>query len=253
MYTGTVFASSIDPEELALDVKEATDAKKEAMDVQEQALDTEEADVPFLYCETIRCDSRGCEFFNNDHDLTVNIPKGAIREGRKVNLTIGVVMYGPFNFPTNIRPISPIIWLCTKEEHVELQEPLQIKLPHIHQGLNDENYHKYQACFVKADHTVLFDKKGQMYYQFEKLENYTHMSFCSKSHQCYGTLQIYHFCYLCIAERVNRDVLITADYCLAQQKLSMQCEKYEFHFFATFDLATCRKVRFQICTFKVLV
>ena len=101
----------------------------------------------------IDCDGR--EYTNIDHDITLRIPEGAVAEGEKVHFEVGVAMYGPFIFPENTQPISPILWLCLLEEDVELKKPFQVILPHYLTGLNEEKMKQHKIRFVKANHSEI--------------------------------------------------------------------------------------------------
>ena len=89
----------------------------------------ERGHVPFLDHQILEVDSAGREYTNVDHDFTLRIPEGAVAEGEKVHLEVGVAMYGPFTFPDNTQPISPILWLCILEEDIELKKSFQVVLP----------------------------------------------------------------------------------------------------------------------------
>ena len=212
----------------------------------------EQAGIPFLYHQVVKCDSNGCEYINTDPDITIRIPKGAIAEGQKVHLESGVALYSPFNFPNNTCPISPIVWLCFMEEDVKMKEPFEIKLPHIHKGLIDDNVQKYQVGFLNANHKGLVDMDGQKYFQFERTRNDDVTKFRSTHWQSYGLLKTSHCCYLYIAELDNMEVLDTADYCLAQlttkySSLQSTLVQHVFQFYAIFDLPTCREVNQPYC------
>lgn len=77
------------------------------------------------------CDHCGTEYIIDDHDITLRIPEGAVPVGESIKFEIGVVLYDPFIFPENTRPISPIVWLCIQED-IELKKvkPIQLILPH---------------------------------------------------------------------------------------------------------------------------
>ena len=73
------------------------------------------AHIPFLYHKLLECDHCGLEYTIEDHDVTLRIPPGAVSTGKKIYFEIGVAMYGPFIFPDNFQPISPILWCCIEE------------------------------------------------------------------------------------------------------------------------------------------
>ena len=101
----------------------------------------------------LEIDCTGREYSNVDHDITLRIPEGAVAEGEKVQFEVGVAMYGPFIFPENTQPISPILWLCLPED-VKLKKPFQVVLPHYLTGLSRERIqYDHQVRFTKAKHS----------------------------------------------------------------------------------------------------
>ncbi|MCG8626088.1 MAG: hypothetical protein MJE68_29335, partial [Proteobacteria bacterium] len=82
----------------------------------------------------LEVDCAGQEHTNVDHDITLRIPEGAVAEGEKIHLEVGVAMYGPFTFPENTQPISPILWLHKLDESIKLNKPLELVLPHCYAG-----------------------------------------------------------------------------------------------------------------------
>ena len=67
------------------------------------------ARVPFLDHQILEVTCAGREYTNVDHDITLRIPERAMAEGEKIHFEVGVAMYGPFTFPENTQPISPIL------------------------------------------------------------------------------------------------------------------------------------------------
>ena len=62
-----------------------------------------------------------------EHDITLRIPEGAVAIGKFSHLEMGAAMYGPFTFPENTQPISPILWLCPLEEDAQLEKAICVK------------------------------------------------------------------------------------------------------------------------------
>ena len=134
------------------------------------------ANVPFLHHQMLECDCAGREYTNVDHDITLRIPEGAVAEGEKIHLEVGVAMYGPFTFPDNTQPISPILWLCILEEDAQLKKPFQIVLSHYLTGLSKERIEHHHVRFAKANHNDYTFIDAQMSYEF---------------HQCVTNLNLY--------------------------------------------------------------
>ena len=119
-----------------------------------------------------------------DHDITLTIPEGAVTEGKKLYLEVGVTMYGPFILPKNTQPISPILWLCPLDGDFVVNKPIQIKLPHFLTGLSTEKLQDHGVGFMKATHMEKFDQHSQIYYKFQ--ENEGNMNFVSNGYRSYG-------------------------------------------------------------------
>lgn len=119
--------------------------------------------VPFLCHTVLEFDYKGLEYTNTDHGIALRIPEGAVAAGEKVHLEFSVAIYGPFGFPPNMLPISPIVWLCLMEK-IDLKKPFEIAIPHIHRGITEKDIHNFQVCFAKADHTGFeVDSDGRKY------------------------------------------------------------------------------------------
>ena len=108
------------------------------------------AQVPFLHHQLFECDCNSQEYTIEEHDITLRIPEGAVSKGEKIHFEIDVAMHGPFTFHENMRPISPVVWLCILEEGVDLKKPFQLILPHFLTGLSREHVHFHQIQFAKA-------------------------------------------------------------------------------------------------------
>ena len=126
----------------------------------------ERVHVPFLHHQLLKCDCNGWEYTIQEHDITLRIPEGAVSKGEEIHFEIGVAMHGPFTFPENMRPVSPVIWLCILEEGVDLKKPFQLILPHFLTGLSKERLQFHQIRFAKANHKDLSLRDNQQMYRF---------------------------------------------------------------------------------------
>ena len=71
--------------------------------------------VPFLYNTVLECDSNGVRYVNSEHEIAIRVSEGAVMKGKVLHLEVAITMYGPFKFPENTQPISPILWICFVE------------------------------------------------------------------------------------------------------------------------------------------
>ena len=188
----------------------------------------------------LECDCTGHEYTNVDHDITLRIPEGAVAEGEKVHFEVGVAMYGPFIFPENTQPISPILWLCLLEKDVELKKPFQVILPHYLTGLSRERIEYHQVGFAKANHSNYTFMGTQMWYKF--LHYDTKPLLVSSGYRNYGILVSKHCCFYCLKANETRELAMDAGYCLVRIEHSPTPKRDEFYFAAIYFLNTCLKV-----------
>ena len=64
------------------------------------------AKIPFLHHQVLECDSSGREFNIIKHDIAVEIPKGAVSEGEKLCLEVGVASSSLQSTPSLYLPSS---------------------------------------------------------------------------------------------------------------------------------------------------
>lgn len=202
----------------------------------------ERAHIPFIHHRLMECDHNGLEYTVKEHDITLRIPEGAVAKGETIHLEIGVAMYGPFNFPENGAPISPIIWLCIQEEIALLMKPFQLILPHFLTSLNRDrlNYHRIE--FAKANHSsysIAEDK--QMIYNFNVCD--AKPLFASSGYKSYGVLSSTHCCFYCLKANQTPELANDIGYCLARVERSLSPRKNEVYFAAVYLLNTCVQVR----------
>ena len=57
------------------------------------------------------------------YGLHLLIPPGAIPAGIDISIDIGVALYGPFQYPERLRPVSPVFWICVYTWSGEFQIP----------------------------------------------------------------------------------------------------------------------------------
>ena len=199
------------------------------------------ASVPFIgEVEVITCDSRGCEYWNPDHDITVQIPPGTIPPGISVQIEVAVTLYGPFQFPNSSFPISPILWLCSQRE-IAFKKPIKIILPHI---VNNSQMN-FGIKFAKADHKwYSIDKSGTKCYVFEPVD--TAFANVKEESRNYGLLSISHCCFFCITadSSFRSDVALGAGYCFwcIEKPLSPPQTRDKVLLCTTFFLNTCSTV-----------
>ena len=203
------------------------------------------AKIPFLHHQVLECDSSGQEFNIIEHDTTVEIPKGAVSEGEKLCLEVGVAMYGPFKFTDDSQPISPILWLCFLNEDVKVNKPIKITVPHFLTGLTESRLQEHRVSFAKANHKDYIPQEDYIVYNFEPSED-TKTQFISRNDKSYGVLETTHCCYLCIKAKRTPLLAQDATYCLTRVE-RITSRGIEIHFAATYLLDTC----IEVCIYTV--
>lgn len=196
------------------------------------------AQVPFLHHHLFKCDNSGQVYTIEDHDITLRIPEGTVSKGDEVHFEIGVAMHGPFVFPENTRPVSPVVWLCILEEDYELKKPFQLILPHYLTGLSRERLEFHQIESAKANHKENSFGNNQLRYTFNCCKSKTLLA--SSGCRGYGIIESTHCCFYCLEARQTRERVKEAGYCLARIQ---QPQNDSVCFTAVYFLNTCIKVR----------
>ena len=196
--------------------------------------------VSFLHHKLLKCDSSGLEYTIEDHDITLRVPAGAVAENQTIDFETGVTLYGPFVFPPNTQPISPIIWLCALDV-VQLQKPFRLLVPHVLVGLTKDRLQHHQVEFAKAIHNDYTAHSGQIKYKFKSCESKP--LFASSGSKSYAVVESTHFCYNCIVGKVTPKLARDAGYCLVRiERPSVSFKRDEVYFTAVYFLNTCINV-----------
>ena len=181
---------------------------------------------------TIHLDEKGCTHTNERHGFSLIFPQGALLPNHITTLTIGVMMYGPFLFPDNVKPISPILWVCGNSTDVRLLKNAKVVLPHfLDIDENDDRGIKLLFLKAHANHNCVI--KNKMMYIFKSVGNAAVL----EGHN--AELFTSHFCCICLGAKVSQAVKERMLYCitLCKNKANSMCE-----FAVTYLLKTCLQV-----------
>lgn len=182
--------------------------------------------------EVLKCPPTGGIFQHKIHDISFTIPPQAVSEGTEITIEYAIAVVGPFTFPDDITPVSPILWVrISRENHGagRLQKPLEIGLPHAVSCRENSNLLRFLSAKINGES-----------YSFTK----AHKS--AKFKPCRGTLntklskQQYFFC---IAAKVCQEVVSRTQYCVIKvaPKRPYDCS-WKMYFFVTYALAACVEV-----------
>lgn len=171
------------------------------------------------------------------NDINVIIPAAAIPADITAHIELGVTLHGPFTFPDNHEPVSPIIWICVKD--TELQIPMKIRLPHM---IVDGD--GVSLSFAKAKHTCVSSDEKKVYC-FRKIGDGSNSSFTypkSEEKNGYGVLHVKHCCWYCIIAETTQDLALKKGYCLHGLIEKKTQSQQNILFICTYFLPNCFKV-----------
>ena len=212
------------------------------------------AQVPFMHHYILECNHNGLEYTFEDHDITLIIPEGAVAKDQTIHIEFDATMCGPFIFPENTRPISPIVWLCLLEKDAKLKKPFQLILQHFLTGLIKEEFQQYQIGFMKANHHKSTVEGGDMTYVFSPSNSKP--LFASRGNKSYAVLESDHCCFYCLEAHITPDLARDAGYCLTQIERPLSRRRHEVYFVATYCLDTCIQVKWLniiICIITITI
>ena len=183
-----------------------------------------------------QCTHDGSWYHDEHNDFGLEIPAGAIPEGESITINIGVALYGPFQYPEGLRPVSPVFWVCIRDQkHFQFQTPVKVTIPHC---LNLENYDSIESlglAFLKGDH----EKNPQQMYQFRKAEGNILIEPLRK----YGVIETTHFCSLCVSCKDTLEFYEKSRFCMCSviPKQFFPGQDSYAYFFITLMLPECLK------------
>ena len=194
------------------------------------------------------CTSQGIEYNDEWNDFTLKIPQGAIPEGESLTIDIGVALYGPFQYPEGLRPVSPVFWICVRDKkYFHFLKPVEVTLPHFLTLDGEEDVQSLGLAFLKGDHEMGWKQKTH----FQQAEG----TALFRPGSDYGVLHTHHFCYLCITSKKSKETIQKAKFRMfttIPRVFATHNPSYAF-FFVTFFLKTCLEtIRQQIRNTKEL-
>ena len=137
-------------------------------------------------------DSVSLEHKVSGYDISIRMLEGSIPKGQTIHLKVGAALNGPFKSSSDKRPISPILWLCPKEDFV-LSKPMEIVFPHILTDITSEDIKKFGIQVSKATH----EDSSQNEYLFKPLESQD-IKFESNKTENYAVIKVTHCCFWCL-------------------------------------------------------
>ena len=190
------------------------------------------ADV-MVHCHAtdyITVSNAGYIYNNEIHKFSIEFPQGTISLCERVIISIGVMLHGPFVFSSDMKPISPIYWICCHPE-MKLLKHVKFRLPHIMdcEGLDPAEIPIY---FAKAlHHKGTIGQHRKKMYSFDRMNKVTLLD----GHQ--AEFETDHFCFTCLMEQKDKNA--THLYCCIP---IVNYNESELHLVVTYLLDTCIEV-----------
>ena len=103
----------------------------------------------------LNCSSAGTTYYNEENDFTIVIPEGAIPVGEVITIDIGVALFCPFEYPADVRPVSPSFWLFVREDETyNFVKPLEVKIEHCISICDENDIKRFGLQFMKASSSM---------------------------------------------------------------------------------------------------
>lgn len=180
------------------------------------------------------CTEEGLIHIEDNYGFTLEIPEGAIPNGLKLIIDVGVCLYGPFQYPEYVQRVSPIVWVCVRDtEHFQFLKPVKLTLQHCVHVDDTVSHQSLGLKFLKAGHSM----NSEGYHTFETSDG----AIIFNTDNDYMTLSTDHFCYMCIVSDVQPETLKRIQYCLSPfyPQPVIHNENDELHFYVSFFLKAC--------------
>ena len=184
--------------------------------------------------EVILCDEKGGIYHNPTHGVTIQIPSGAIPAGMNLEISIGVLLQGNFDFPADLSPVSIIVWLCTDIPDFVFSRQIKVFIPHCMECESDVEAARLQMRFMKASH---FSSSANSF-KFSLADGVQDFGSVTSK----GILHTRHLCYNCIVAGTRSKDLRSKKFCVTCAEPIPYVSGPLALFFITYDLDNCREL-----------
>ena len=184
----------------------------------------------------IDCTSDGRSYYNEHNDFRLEIPEGAIPERERVIIDIGVALYGPFQYPEGLRPVSPVFWVCVRgREKFHFLKSVKITIEHCLSLDRQTDIHSLGLTFVKGDHNESTNQKHLL----KRLQGDEKCEFIANDN--HAVLHTNHFCYQCIVSNISKEFIESAEFgiLVVTPKEFVYSKPVLVYFFVMFLLEAC--------------
>ena len=154
----------------------------------------------------LQCTNDGRCYYDEHNDFGLEIPAGAIPKGESITIDIGVALYGPFQYPEGLRPVSPVFWVCVRDQKdFQFLKPVKVAIPHCLNLESHDDIESLGLTSLRGDHETNPEKM----YQFQLAGDV-----CFESLKKYGMIKTTHFCSQCISCNETPNFFKKAKFCL---------------------------------------
>ena len=144
--------------------------------------------LSFLHpMEVVTLTSKGEDIINEREGISVHVADDTVPVGRILHLELGSSMHGRLSFPTNVSPVSPILWICPQED-IDLQKAIKITLPHTVKYEESTT----ELVFMKARHEtpLIMPTIMECKFEFEEIVHHEGVEFNERI----GSISTRQFC-----------------------------------------------------------
>ena len=190
---------------------------------------------------TIQLDENGCTHTNDCYGFSITFPPGSLLSNQTITLTIGVMTHGPFLFPDNVVPISPILWVSGNCCDVKLLKNATIVLQHC-LDIEKSDDRGIEILFMKAHvnhHCIVSGNKRR--YIFESMGNAAVL----EHHN--AELSTRHFCSFCLSAKMSDTLRDQMQNCISLFADNSRCV-----FAVTYLLDACIQVN-SMCKPRICI
>lgn len=175
--------------------------------------------------------SAGGTFSLKEHNVTVAVPSGAVTKPTEVQM--GVLLSGPFKFPSNSTLVSPILWLGVRSKKtMKFSRAIEASLPHFIDCSCPGEISN--LAFVKATHDTSFSDRPFVFTEVSVDQT----SFTGSK----GSVYLKQCCFVCIIHKDPKKVLEKTKFCLVSTVPRPVDARLELNFCVVHSLRTCIEV-----------
>lgn len=192
--------------------------------------------------ETVQFDCNGGRYANENHEVYLRIPRGAIPEGKTISIEVGLSFHSTLVslLPLETRPVSPLLKLCVLgEPNFRFLKPVEVTLPHFLDIADQEDPIRMGLQFLKSGHSLYCFHKSDGVAKFKPRTNT-------------ATLKTAHFCTFCITANENISNKKVNYRLVKVVPKNREQKEWRANFCVTYYLRTCLQVRANLDILSVL-